>query len=384
MIAYVKQILCCFSFFMINNSNAQFQITFLVKQPSTSHSSDSFFITGNFNGWDPGNKQYSFKTGDNGTASITLLLHQGTYEYKFTRGDWQKVETNAGGKNILNRNLVVSVDTSIHIDIAGWADNFEQSVFPDKPHTVSANVKIIDTAFFIPQLNRKRRIWLYLPPGYDSSKKMYPVIYMHDGQNLFDEATSYAGEWGIDEYLDSVSSLGKKEAIIVGIDNGLSKRMTEYNPYTFKQLGKGEGNEYVDFLVKNLKPYIDKKFRTIRTKQNTFIAGSSMGGLISLYAALKYPKVFGGAGIFSPAFWTAPAIDNFVRSHGSAMTSRLYFYAGGKEGSSMLPDMKRIIHEMKHSSTSKIKEEVDPDGQHNEAAWRKYFPRFYEWVVMQN
>lgn len=121
---------------------------------------------------------------------------------------------------------------------------------------------------------------------------------MQDGQNLFDDATSYAGEWGIDEHLDSLFSSGKKEAIIVGIDNGLSKRMTEYNPYSFQQFGKGEGNEYVDFLVKNLKPFIDKKYRTLKNKQNTFIAGSSMGGLISLYAALKYPKIFVGAGIF--------------------------------------------------------------------------------------
>ena len=113
---------------------------------------------------------------------------------------------------------------------------------------------------------------------------------MHDGQNLFDNATSYSGEWGIDEYLDSIFTLGKKEVIVVGIDNGLSKRMNEYNPYSFRQYGKGEGDEYVDFLVKNLKPFIDKHYRTLPGKKNTYIAGSSMGGLISLYAVLKYPE----------------------------------------------------------------------------------------------
>ena len=371
------------SFFMMHTTNAQFSITFSVKQPSASHSSDTFFITGNFNGWDPGNRGYSIQKGANGIAAITLMLQAGSYEYKFTRGSWEKVETNANGKTIPNRNLTVSSDTTIHVEVAGWADDFEQEVFPEKKHTASPNVRIIDTAFYMPQLHRNRRIWLYLPPGYGKRRERHPVIYMHDGQNLFDEATSFAGEWGIDEYLDSISSSGNRGAIIVGIDNGLSKRMAEYNPYTFQQFGKGEGNEYVDFVVKTLKPYIDKKYRTLNNKQNTFIAGSSMGGLISLYSVLKYPKVFGGAGIFSPAFWTAQGIDSMVRSQAPSLTSLLFFYAGGKENDSMLPDMERIISEIKQYSTSKTKVFIDPDAKHNEVSWRKYFPLFYEWLILK-
>ncbi len=366
---------------MIHTANAQFSVTFSLKQPSAFHSSASFFITGSFNGWDPGNKEYTFQPGTNGVAVITLMLQAGSYQYKFTRGSWEEVETDANGKNIINRSLILSSDTTIHIEIAGWADDFEQEVFPEKKHTASQNVSIIDTAFYMPQLHRKRRIWLYLPPGYNTSKEMYPVIYMHDGQNLFDNATSFAGEWGVDEYLDSISSSGKKAAIIVGIDNGMAKRMAEYNPYTFQQFGKGEGSQYVDFLVKNLKPFIDKKYRTLKNKQNTFIAGSSMGGLISLYAVLKYPKVFGGAGIFSPAFWTARGIDSMVRSHAASLTSRLFFYAGGKENNSMVPDMKRIVSEIRQYSTSKTKVVIDSEAQHNEASWRKYFPQFYEWLM---
>lgn len=107
-----------------------------------------------------------------------------------------------------------------------------------------------------------------------------------------------------------------------------------------------------------------------------------MGGIISLYAVLKYPAVFGGAGIFSPAFWTAPGIDNAVVSKAKYMNSRLFFYAGGKEGDSMIPDMKRIEKEIKVSSASPVKEIIDTGAKHNEAAWRKYFPRFYEWTVI--
>lgn len=205
---------------------------------------------------------------------------------------------------------------------------------------------------------------------------------MHDGQNLFDNATSYSGEWGIDEYLDSIFSLGEKEVIVVGIDNGLSKRMNEYNPYSFRQYGKGEGDKYVDFLVKSLKPFIDRHYRTLRDKKNTYIAGSSMGGLISFYAVLKYPAVFGGAGIFSPAFWTAPAIDSLVISKAKNMNARLFFYAGGKEGDSTILDMRKIEKEIKTITASPLHEIIDADAKHNEDAWRKYFPRFYEWTVI--
>ncbi|MGH2646540.1 MAG: alpha/beta hydrolase, partial [Ginsengibacter sp.] len=310
-------------------------------------------------------------------------LPDGSYEYKITRGEWVKVETTTNGKGIANRVLKVAGDTSVFIEVGGWNDDFAQNLLPVKKHTVSPNVSVMDSAFSIPQLNRTRRIWIYLPPDYKSTRKKYPVLYMHDGQNLFDEATSYSGEWGVDKYLDSIFSLHKKEVIVVGIDNGLYKRMNEYNPYSFQQFGKGEGDEYVDFLVKTLKPYIDKNYRTLSDKKNTYIAGSSMGGLISLYAVIKYPSVYGGAGIFSPAFWTASGIDSAVISKAKNIHSRLFFYAGGKEGDVMVPDMKRIEKEIETTSSSPVHEIIDADAKHNEAAWRKYFPDFYEWTVIE-
>ncbi len=376
-----RLVLVCFLLGATNFSYAQYKITFLLKQPSLPHSMDSIYFTGNFNLWNPSDKNFLLKKLNTGTETITIFLPPGKYEYKFTRGNWNKVETDANGKDIANRSLQLTNDTTLQINIAGWKDDFVPQEPVEKKHTASANVHVMDTAFFIPQLNRTRRIWLYLPPDYSSSKKMYPVLYMHDGQNLFDDVTSYSGEWGVDEYLDSICKEAKKEVIVVGINNSLSKRMIEYNPWEFQNFGKGEGDKYVDFLVKNLKPYIDKNYRTLPGKKNTFIAGSSMGGLISLYAALKYPTVFEGAGIFSPAFWTASGIDSAVVSKSKKMNSKLFFYAGGKEGDAMVPDMKRIEKEIKPHSVSPIKEIIDPEAKHNEAAWRKYFPAFYEWVV---
>jgi alpha-glucosidase len=368
--------------FVSTFSYAQYKVTFLLKQPSLLHSMDHIFVAGNFNMWNPGDSSYQLKTEANGISTITLLLPAGNYEYKFTRGSWLKGETDTAGKGTANRNLKLDADTTISVNILGWADDFKSNqVAAAKNHSASKNVKIMDTAFYIPQLKRTRRIWIYLPPDYATSKKSYGVLYMHDGQNLFDNATSYSGEWGVDEYLDSIFKKGKKEVIVVGIDNGLNKRMNEYNPWEFQNFGKGEGDQYVDFLVKTLKPFIDKHYRTLKNKANTFIAGSSMGGLISLYAVLKYPQVYGGAGIFSPAFWTASGIDSTVIADAKKVNSRLFFYAGGKEGDSMVPDMKRIEKEIEERSASTIKEKIDEDAHHNEAAWRKYFPDFYEWTI---
>src|SRR5688572_7394439 len=172
--------------------------------------------------------------------------------------------------------------------------------------TLAENAYILDEAFYMPQLQRSRRIWLYLPPEYSASGKSYPVIYMHDGQNLFDATTAFGGaEWGIDETLNTV----KNKCIIVGIDNGGAKRINEYNFYDNEQHGAGEGRAYVSFIVDTLKPYIDKTYRTLADRDHTFTAGSSLGGLISFYAAMWYPQVFGGGGIFSPAFWIVPHIE---------------------------------------------------------------------------
>lgn len=377
-----KHLFVALLLFISTVSFAQYKVTFLVKQPSLLHSMDHLFVAGNFNTWNPADSSYQLKPDESGISKITLSLPAGNYEYKFTRGNWQKGETDTAGTGTANRSLQLSSDTTIHIDILGWADDFKlNQVAAEKNHSSSKNVKIMDTAFFIPQLKRSRRIWLYLPPDYATSKKRYGVLYMHDGQNLFDNATSYSGEWGVDEYLDSIFKKGKKEVIVVGIDNGLTKRMSEYNPWEFQNFGRGEGDRYVDFLVKTLKPYIDKHYRTLKDKPNTFIAGSSMGGLISLYAVLKYPEVYGAAGIFSPAFWTASGIDSAVIADAKKVHTKLFFYAGGKEGDSMVPDMKRVEKEIKERSSSPMQEKIDENAHHNEAAWRKYFPDFYEWTV---
>ena len=337
----------------------------------------SLFIAGSFNGWNPADKNYQLKRAGNGDCYSVLKLDDGQYEFKITRGSWDKVECREGGANIPNRILKVSSDTFVRIVVEGWADKFLRK---KRVSTARSGVHILDTAFLIPQLNRSRRVWLYLPPGYANSSKRFPVLYMQDGQNVFDDSTSFAGEWAVDETLDSLS--GRVPGlIVVAVDNGGLKRLNEYSPYDMEKYGRGEGDLYIDFLVKTLKPFIDQNYRTLPTKENTFIVGSSMGGLISMYAVLKYPDIFGGAGIFSPAFWIAPEILEAVNQNGGRVNSRLYFYCGGKEGETMEPGMEKAFDQMRKLSGSRMISWVRPDATHTESFWREEFPLFYLWLM---
>jgi predicted alpha/beta superfamily hydrolase len=201
---------------------------------------------------------------------------------------------------------------------------------------------------------------------------------MHDGQNIFDDATSFSGEWGVDEFLDT-SRL--RSCIVVAVDHGADKRINEYSPYDMERFGKGEGDAYADFLVQTLKPYIDKNYRTLKGRDNTFIAGSSMGGLISMYAILKYPKTFGGAGVFSPSFWIAPRIYDEIKEKGEKIKGKIYFYAGKQEGEVMVTDMLKAFEKMSDVSKARMTTVIRDDGKHTEATWRKEFPLFYSWLI---
>lgn len=231
-----------------------------------------------------------------------------------------------------------------------------------------------------PQLKTKKKIWVYLPLNYEKSTKNFPVIYMHDAQNLFDTIASFGGEWNIDETLDSL----KAKVIVIGIEHGNEKRFEELTPYKNEKRGGGNANAYLEFIVKTLKPQIDSTYRTKTNARNTCIWGSSLGGLVSFYAALQYPDVFGKVGCFSPAFWINKE-DIFRKMESMPnFNTKIYLLCGDNEGKenmvSNMKDMETLINTKRCECKKLNKTVIIKDGEHNEKLWRNAFAKAYLWL----
>ena len=231
-----------------------------------------------------------------------------------------------------------------------------------------------------PQLQTTKKIWLYLPKDYAQSKQHYPVIYMPDGQNLFDATTSYVGEWNIDETLDRLNA----QVIVVGIEHGGEKRMEELTPFPHAKYGGGKGDNYLEFLVQSLKPYIDSHYRTKSQAKNTAIFGSSLAGLIAFYASIKYPNVFGKVGCFSPAFWINREPLNQLLAETKEYKAKIYLLCGDQEGDdAMVKDMQATeywINSQRCSCKKMNKSVIVKGGQHNEKMWSEQFEKAYLWL----
>lgn len=254
----------------------------------------------------------------------------------------------------------------------------------EKKSTATENVKIISENFDVPQFKTTRRIWIYLPKDYETSRKKYEVFYLQDAQNLFDDATSYAGEWQVDETLNKIFEKTGKSVIIVGIDNGGEKRIEELSPYKNAKYGGGNGENYVKFIVETLKPYIDKNYRTKSCKKHTTIGGSSLGALISVYAAVKYPETFGKVLAFSSAFWfNAKELNEFISSSKVNLKQQKYYFIQGKhEDEDMEEQTNRVIENLKSKNVKpkNIFLKIDEDGKHNEMYWRREFGGAVLWL----
>jgi predicted alpha/beta superfamily hydrolase len=192
-----------------------------------------------------------------------------------------------------------------------------------------------------PQLKNRRDVDVYLPDSYRGGNRHYPVVYVQDGQNLSDPEQAFAGTWQIERTLDELAARDL-EAIVVGIHHTGRRRLLEYSPYPDRRHGGGDADLYLAFLVDTLKPRIDRFFRTRREREATAILGSSMGGLLSLYAFFRYPSVFGRAGVMSPAIWYGQAaILDFI-GEAQTPTGRLYVDVGTAEGAGTFRDARRL------------------------------------------
>jgi predicted alpha/beta superfamily hydrolase len=267
--------------------------------------------------------------------------------------------------------------------LTGLAARAQPAAAPTRPSTAGPGVQVLAPPLAMPGLQRQRTLRVYLPPAYSSEpQRRFAVLYMHDGQNLFDDATAYAGEWGVDETLDALARSHGLQVIVVGVDNGGDKRMTELNPWDHARFGKAEGPAYLDFVVGTVKPFIDAHFRTLADRGHTAIMGSSMGGLMSHYAIHRYPQVFGMAGVFSPSYPVAPEVFAYTREHPLAHNARLYLLAGGREGGGMaqgLHQMDDLLESQKQDGVQ-ISAKINLEGRHNEAFWRAEFAQAVLWL----
>src|SRR5262245_39586755 len=202
-----------------------------------------------------------------------------------------------------------------------------------RAHALRGDVRL-PNRFHSAILNNDRDIIVYLPPGYETDKqRRYSVLYLHDGQNLFDGATSFipGQEWQVDETAQSLITARKIEPlIIVGIYNTGKDRADEYTPtQDAKYKAGGKADLYGRMLVEELKPFIDTNYRTRRDASHTGIGGSSLGGLVSLYVGLKYPTVFGRIAVVSPAvWWSDKQIIHFVEALPKKPSVRIWLDIG--------------------------------------------------------
>ncbi len=221
--------------------------------------------------------------------------------------------------------------------------------------------------------NRELRV--YLPPSYDDSERRYPVLYIQDGQNLFDPKESFAGSWRVDLAMDWAAARGH-EGIAVGVPNAGGERISEYSPFDGPDGAEGRGEEYVGFLAQVVKPLIDSRFRTSPERESTGVVGSSMGGLISLFAFFARPDAFGVAGSLSPSLWFAERAIFGRLEPAPFHPGRIYLDVGRLEGAETLADARRMrdLLQAKGYEPGRLLRFVeDRAGRHEEAAWSRRF-----------
>ncbi|MDO5540491.1 MAG: alpha/beta hydrolase-fold protein [Eubacteriales bacterium] len=243
----------------------------------------------------------------------------------------------------------------------------------------------------IPELtgDEPRRAYIYLPESYQyETEKRYPVLYMFDGHNVFfDSDATYGKCWGMKEYMDYT----KTQLIIVGVecnhspDNG---RLREYSPFNFTddKFGKftGQGKLTMEWMIHSLKAYIDKQFRTLPDRNHTFIAGSSMGGLMSLYAVMEYNHVFSRAAALSPSIWTnRTKINQMIRQASLDPDTVVYMDYGSNE-INFHPTMRQQFRKVTSLLLERevyLTSRIVPDGDHCEACWEQQIPFFMETIM---
>ncbi len=334
---------------------------------------------------------------ENGEYHAQLKLPRGrSLEYKITRGSWETVEKGAGGEELHNRTLALEKDAVERVKVAAWRSDAPTTGATTQPRksTVTGDVRV-HADFRSKHLANGRRLLVYVPPDYEkNTSARYPVLYMHDGQNVFDDATSFAGEWRADETAEQLIRAGKIEPIIiVAIENAGGERADEYTPSAALGTG-GRGDLYVRFVVEEVKPFIDKTYRTRADREHAGIAGSSLGGLVSLHAVKQRPDVFGRCAAVSPSLWwgLGTFLRDAERDASWAKGTRLWLDMGTRENDD--PEKSKIsVDEAAAFAAALEKSGLVPakdfvwrpveGAAHNEQAWADRFDEILVYLYGQ-
>ncbi|MCA0389712.1 MAG: histidine kinase [Bacteroidetes bacterium] len=361
-----------FTIILFSLNFAQIKIKMIVKAEGVENS-ESVYIAGNrqeIGNWNPGATKFFKEPNGNWVYSFTIPSPD-QLEFKFTKGSWSQEAANPDGTIPGNTIANAVSDTVLEFKICCWSKSAGTVPFKGQITGKVEYIKELGEGNILP-----RDIIILLPEGYEKSSDRYPVLYMHDGQNIFDPSTvGFGVDWQIDEAIDSLVKQGKVEKmIIVGIYNSKNRRPE----YSHSKLGE----EYMNFVVKKVKPLIDSVYRTKPGREFTYTAGSSMGGLISFMLLWEHNDVFSKAGSFSPAL----KIDiydyvSIVKNTSSPKRNfKLYIDNGGKGLEAKLQpgidEMIATLEELGYKSGDDFITVFDPEAEHNESAWAKRIPNF--------
>lgn len=349
--------------------------------PDDTPAGETIYLAGSPNEWNPGDPDWAFTPWQQGYLLDIPPTAPASFPGKITRGSWATVEGNASGGFLPDRTFNFGATDTLYIAVLSW----EGSGSP--PSDLPENLEVLDDSFFMPQLDRSRRVRVLLPLNYQTNTEQhYPVLYMHDGQNLFSAQESFAGEWEVDEAMAAFEAEDYPGALIVAVDNGGDERIAEYTPYAHPQHGGGDGDAYAEFIAETLKPHIDENYRTLPDRLHTGIMGSSLGGLISFYCAVKYQEVFSKVGVFSPSFWFNDLIYDFAEAEGKQEAMKFFFLAGGQENESLdaqVTSMTQVLSDAGFTD-AEMRYDFVPSGQHSEWFWAQEFPEAFEWLYMED
>lgn len=340
----------------------QCQVLFQLELNPGIDTSNGVYWAGKLNRWNPHDSAYRFKAGE----LILNLNEEQEIEFKLTGGSWSKAEATAVGAFRSNRNLTVRPGDTIKLFLKAWERHAQTQKLSPRVHALNDSI-------FLPKLERYCRVWVYLPKSYPHfPNKRYPVLYLHDGQNLFKGLEGSPEKWQVDDLLDSLDA----ELMVIALEHGEASRINEYSVWPHPEYGGGEGKLFAEDLMEVVIPLVDSLYRTHSSYEYRYLGGSSLGALSSLYIGLKYPQQFSKFLVFSPAIWFNTQIVDQVEDASVGPKHHFYFLAGGKENIaaplSVLKDVNLIASKLRQKHV-RVSIRYCVNAKHHESFWRQNF-----------